>query len=93
MARKSVTLVNVGPGRNKSPIALKKPVELLSARNQAMQEAARIANKLEELDKRRVLFHILDEHDKEVDRISEALNLREFAVKAILEELEREFFS
>ena len=67
-------------------------VELLSTRNQAMQEAARIANSLQELDKRRVLFHILDEHDREVDSISEALDLREVAVKTILEELERDFF-
>jgi len=67
-------------------------VELLSTRNQAMQEAARMANRLKELDKRKVLFHILDEHDREVDRISEALNLRESAVKSILEELERDYF-
>jgi len=67
-------------------------VELLTTRNQAMQAAARIANRLEESDKRRVLFHILDEHDSEVDSISEALKLREAAVKTILGELEREFF-
>jgi predicted transcriptional regulator len=67
-------------------------MELLTTRNQAMQAAARIANRLEESDKRRVLFHILDEHDSEVDSISEALKLREAAVKTILEELEREFF-
>jgi predicted transcriptional regulator len=66
--------------------------ELVSIRNQAMQAAAVIANKLDELDKRRVLFHILDEHDTEVERISESLNLREFTVREILEELEREFF-
>ena len=35
MARKSVTLVNVGPGVNKSPMPLKNPVESLSARNAA----------------------------------------------------------
>ncbi len=35
MARKSVTLVKVGPGRNKSPMPLKNPVESLSARNAA----------------------------------------------------------
>ncbi len=66
--------------------------ELLSIRNRAMREAAGIASNLEEFDKRRVLFHILDEHDREVDKISESLNLRELAVKAILEELERDFF-
>jgi hypothetical protein len=56
-----------------------------------MREAAGIANRLEEFDKRRVLFHILDEHDREVESISESLNLRELAVKAILEELERDY--
>ena len=36
MARKSVTLVNVGPGRNRSPMPLKNPiVKSLSARNAA----------------------------------------------------------
>ena len=65
--------------------------ELLDIRNQAMGEAAQIANKLAELDMRRVLFHILDEHDKGVENISEALNMREFSVKAILEELERNY--
>jgi ArsR family transcriptional regulator len=62
--------------------------ELLEVRNLAMREAARVASKFEELDKRRVLFHILDEHDREVDRISEALNLREFSVRSILDELQ-----
>jgi len=66
--------------------------ELLSTRNQAMHEASMIANSFQELDKRRVLFHILDEHDREVERISEALSLREVSVKAILDELERDFF-
>lgn len=61
--------------------------ELLEVRNLAMREAARVASKFEELDKRRVLFHVLDEHEREVDRISEALNLREFSVRSILEEL------
>ncbi|MGA2664699.1 MAG: helix-turn-helix domain-containing protein [Nitrososphaerales archaeon] len=66
--------------------------DLLSVRDQAMREAARIADKLQTTDERRVLFHILDEHDTEVESISESLNLREFAVRAILEGLERDFF-
>lgn len=65
--------------------------ELLDIRNQAMGEAAQIASQLAGLDMRRVLFHILDEHDKGVESISEALNMREFSVKAILEELERNY--
>src|SRR6266581_3896431 len=35
MARKSVTLVNVGPGVKRSPMPLKNPVESLSARKAA----------------------------------------------------------
>ena len=70
----------------------KERVDLLRVRNQAMAEASRVASGLEDFDRRRVLFHILDEHDTEVESISESLNLREFAVKAILEELERDYF-
>ena len=66
-------------------------VELLRLRNHAMQEAAGVATRLEGFDRRRVLFHILDEHDREVDSISESLNLREFVVRTILEELERDY--
>ena len=66
--------------------------DLLDVRNQAMREATGIAGNLAGRDTRRVLFHILNEHDREVRRISEALNLREFSVKEILEELERNYF-
>lgn len=62
--------------------------QLLGVRNLAMHEAARVASRFEELDTRKVLLHVLDEHEREVDRISEALNLREFSVRSILEELE-----
>src|SRR5947209_19680361 len=37
MARKSVTLVNVGPGANRAPMALKNPVESLPASKAAGQ--------------------------------------------------------
>ncbi|MBI3116420.1 MAG: ArsR family transcriptional regulator [Thaumarchaeota archaeon] len=66
-------------------------VALLSLKNTAMTEAARIASKLEGLDTKRVLFHILDEHDREVESISRSLNLREMAVRSILDELEDVF--
>ncbi len=66
-------------------------LELLGVRNLAMREASIVASKFDELDTRRVLFHILDEHDRGVERISEALNLRELSVKSILEELEDYF--
>jgi predicted transcriptional regulator len=70
----------------------RKRVELLSARNTAMTEAARIAGSLRDLDKKRVLFYILEEHDREVGSISQSLNMRELLVKTILEELENELF-
>lgn len=35
-------------------------IELLEVRNMAMREAAKVAGKFTELDKRRVLFHVLD---------------------------------
>jgi predicted transcriptional regulator len=62
--------------------------ELLDVRNLAMGEAARVASKFEGIDMRKVLMHVLDEHDREVRSISEALNLREFTVESILDELE-----
>lgn len=68
-----------------------KRLELLSVKNEAMHEAAKIAARLE-LDKRKVLFHILEEHDLVAEHISESLNLRELSVREILEELEKEFF-
>ena len=67
-------------------------VALLTVRNAAMTEAARLVGKLEDLDKKRILFHILDEHDREVESISQSLNLRETVVRSILEELENEVF-
>ena len=66
-------------------------MELLGVRNTAMHEAARIVARLE-LNKKRVLFHILDEHDSVAESISESLNLRELAVRSILQELQKEFF-
>jgi predicted transcriptional regulator len=67
-------------------------VGLLSVRNELMDEAAKIVVNLEDLDTRRVAFHILEEHDKEVESISQSLNMREMLVRSILDELERDFF-
>lgn len=65
---------------------------LLEIRNEAMGEAALIAHKLDRLEMRKVLFHILDAHDRGVKSISAALDLREVSVREILEELERDYF-
>jgi len=67
-------------------------VGLLAVRNELMYEAARIVGNLEDLDTRRVVFYILEEHDKEVASISQSLDMREMVVRAILEELERNIF-
>jgi len=67
-------------------------VGLLTVRNELMNEAARIVGNLEDNDTRRVLFHILEEHDKEVASISQSLDMREMVVRAILEELQRNIF-
>jgi predicted transcriptional regulator len=67
-------------------------VGLLAVRNELMNEAARIVGSLEDLDTRRVVFYILEEHDKEVASISQSLDMREMVVRAILEGLERDIF-
>lgn len=67
-------------------------VGLLSVRNELMDEAAKIVATLEDLDARRVAFHILEEHEKGVESISRSLDMREVLVRSILAELERDFF-
>jgi predicted transcriptional regulator len=65
---------------------------LLAVRDAAMKGAADIVSTFDDLDTKRVLFHVLDEHDRRVESISQSLNLRELAVRMILEELERDLF-
>jgi predicted transcriptional regulator len=61
---------------------------LLYIRNYAMREAAkRIQNADRGSDEKKVLYHVLDEHNKNVERISECLNLRESIVRRILSEM------
>jgi predicted transcriptional regulator len=67
-------------------------VGLLSARNELMNEATKIVVNLEDLDTRRVAFHILEEHDRQVESISRSLDMREMVVKSILDELESVLF-
>jgi predicted transcriptional regulator len=70
----------------------KERMGLLSVRNELMNEAAKIVVNMEDLDTRRVAFHILEENDREVGSISESLDIREMVVRSILDELERDFF-
>lgn len=67
-------------------------VGLLSVKNELMNEAVKIVANLEDLDTRRVVFHILEEHDREVESISQSLDMREVLVRSILEALDRELF-
>jgi len=67
-------------------------VGLLTVRNDLMDEAARIVAGLQDLDMRRVMFHILEEHDREVASISQSLDMREVLVKSILDALQRDIF-
>ena len=67
-------------------------VDLLTVRNELMNEAARIVGNLEDHDTRRVVFYILEEHDREVSSISQSLDMREMVVRSILESIERDIF-
>jgi len=70
--------------------AEKQREELLFMRNRVMEEAARLMFKMEDIEKKEVLHHILDQHNRTVASISRALDMRESVVRKILEELESE---
>jgi len=61
---------------------------LLYIRNFAMREVAKLIRRTDRTsDEKKVLYHVLDEHSKNVQRISECLNLRESIVRKILAEM------
>jgi predicted transcriptional regulator len=61
---------------------------LLYIRNYAMREVAKLIQSTDRtLEEKKVLYHVLDEHNKNVQRISERLNVRESIVKKILSEI------
>ena len=63
---------------------------LLYLRNVAMREASKAIGKTEKrTDRKRVLHYILDQHNRDIDNISKALNLREANVKEIVADLKR----
>ena len=63
---------------------------LLYIRNFAMREVAKlIQNTNRNADEKKVLYHVLDEHNSNVQRISECLNLRESIVRKILSKMKR----
>ena len=92
--REKLSLISKVLGDVDTRIALveEERVGLLSVKNELMNEAAKIVANLEDLDTRRVIFHILEEHDRGVDSISQSLDMREMLVRSILEALDREFF-
>ena len=65
---------------------------LLYVRNQVMSSASKAIERVEGRDRQRVIYNILEEHDRDVERISEALDLREAVVREILNDI-RELFS
>jgi ArsR family transcriptional regulator len=60
---------------------------LLYIRNKAMGSASKALEKVEERTKRRVIYSILEEHDMDVRRLSEDLDLRESVIRDILREM------
>jgi predicted transcriptional regulator len=61
---------------------------LLYIRNYAMREVAKLIRRTDRTsDEKKVLYHVLDQHNKNVQRISECLNLRESIVRKILAEM------
>ncbi|MDH2901013.1 MAG: ArsR family transcriptional regulator [archaeon] len=68
-----------------------KKTGLLFIRNLAMSKAAKLIKESEiSADTRRIMYHILDSHNKDVVGISESVNLREEIVRELLEGLEKD---
>ncbi len=64
---------------------------LLFIRNLAMKYASEeFENQQKTHDERRILHYVLDERTKDIESISEALNLKETLVRAILEKIRKE---
>jgi ArsR family transcriptional regulator len=65
----------------------KERAALLYARNMAMDTASQAIEALEDGDKRRVIYLVLEEHTEDVGDISESLDMREALVRKTLEGL------
>ena len=65
----------------------KERAALLYARNMAMDTASQAIEALEDGDKRRVIYQVLEEHTEDVGDISESLDMREALVRKTLEGL------
>jgi ArsR family transcriptional regulator len=60
---------------------------LLYVRNLAMSTASEAVRSLEGEDRKRVIYNVLEEHTRDVEDISESLDLRESVVRNILKDL------
>jgi predicted transcriptional regulator len=66
-------------------------VALLNIRNQIMDKVEQELSVTQRtLVEKRVFYHILDEHSKDIEEISKSLNLRESEIRRILEEFKNE---
>ena len=66
---------------------------LLYVRNSVMKEASKTIRQVDDTDARRVLHQAVDEHDKSVNYIAQALNLREDRVQEAIQKLKKELDS
>jgi ArsR family transcriptional regulator len=65
----------------------KERAALLYVRNMAMDTASHAIEAVEDSDKRRVIYKVLEEHTEDVGDISESLDMREALVRKTLEDL------
>jgi ArsR family transcriptional regulator len=61
---------------------------LLYVRNMAMSSATEAIKRVKGEDTKQVIYNILEEHTRDVEDISESLNLRETVVRGILEDVQ-----
>jgi ArsR family transcriptional regulator len=64
---------------------------LLFIRKSVMSEASKTIMQIDDVEARRVLRNAVDEHDKKVGRIAEALDIREERVHRAIQKLKQEF--
>lgn len=66
-------------------------VHLLSIRNSIMRDVSKIIQKIRDANARRIFHLAVDENDRNIRRISQALNLREEIVKQVIQNIKRDF--
>jgi len=66
-------------------------VFLLSIRNSIMRDISEMIQQMRDYNARRIFHLALDEHDQNVKRISQVLNIREEIVKQVIKNIKRDF--